>query len=291
MKTFLSILSIKTNNFSNEKITIGLIAIANKNIQFSYSTNKLKLLNKLMNTNNSEVFVTNLLHQINNAVMSANKADTNNQIQFDLSKSLFSEDYFKYLNSYCNGLIQFSEPLQIGYEFNETNFASYYEKFVGKKLHLTKQKTLKSFSSKLKPFFKKEGLNEKADLQYTLNPKTFKGILKSVQIPLITVNGSIDALQAVDFNLQPITIANHLYETKIIYDALIDFSKQTNNKVKKIKVAFEEPKLKSQQHQVFDLVFNEYKEYFNFITVDEVEIFTEKVADSSNTKFSALLID
>lgn len=85
------------------------------------------------------------------------------------------------------------------------------------------------------PYFKKEGLKEKADLQYPLNPKKFKGILKSVQIPLITVNGSINPLQVVDFNLQPITIANHLYETKVIFDALNTFSKQINKKIEKVK--------------------------------------------------------
>lgn len=289
MKTFLSILSVKTNNFSNEKITIGLIAIANKNIQFSYSTNKLKLLNKLMNTNNSEVFVLNLLNQINNSVKSANKENANNQVAFDLNKSLFSEEYFKYLNTYSNGLIQFSEPVLIGYEFDKIVFASYYEKFVGEKLEAAKQKVIKSFSSKLLPYFKKEGLKEKADLQYTLNPLKFKGILTSVQIPLITVNGSINVLQAIDFNLQPITIKNHLYETKVIYDALNIFSKNINNKIEKIKVAFEEPKLKSEQHQVFDLAFNEYKEYFKFITPDQVADFTEKVSHSNNTKFSVLV--
>jgi hypothetical protein len=290
MKTFLSILSVKTNNFSNEKITIGLIAIANKKIQFSYSKNKLKLLNKLMNTNNSEVFVSNLLNQINNSVKSANKENANNQVAFDLNKSLFSEEYFKYLNTYSNGLIQFSEPVHIGYEFDKIAFASYYEKFVGEKIVESKQKVIKSFSSKLMPYFKKEGLKEKADLQYTLNPKKFKGILKSVQIPLITVNGSISPLQAVDFNLQPITIANHLYETKVIFDALNTFSKQINKKIEKVKVAFEEPKLKSEQHQVFDLAFKEYKEYFDFITPNQVEIFTEKVSHSNNTKFSDLVV-
>lgn len=290
MKTFLSILSVKTNNFSNEKITIGLIAIANKNIQFSYSTNKLKLLNKIMNINNPEGFVSNLLNQINNSVKSANKENSYNQVAFDLHKSLFSEEYFKYLNTYSNGLIQFSEPVHIGYEFDQIAFASYYEKFVGEKLDEKKQKVIKSFTSKLMPYFKKEGLKEKADLQYTLNPKKFKGILKSVQIPLITVNGSINALQAVDFNLQPITIANHLYETKVIFDALNTFSQQINNKLEKVKVAFEEPTLKSEQHQVFDLAFNEYKEYFDFITPNQVEIFTEKVSHSNNTKFSDLVV-
>jgi len=289
MKTFLSILSVKTNNFSNEKITVGLIAIAGKNIQFSYSTNKLKLLNKLMKVNTSEVFVSNLLNQINNSVKSSNKENAYNQVAFDLNKSLFSEEYFKYLNTYSNGLIQFSEPVHIGYEFDKIVFASYYEKFVGEKLEEEKQKVTKSFSSKLMPYFKKEGLKEKADLKYTLSPKKFKGILKSVQIPLITVNGSISPLQAVDFNLQPITIANHLYETKVIFDALNTFSKQINKKIEKVKVAFEEPTLKSEQHQVFDLAFNEYKEYFDFITPNQVEIFTENVSHSNNTKFSALV--
>jgi hypothetical protein len=265
------------------------MAISNKNIEFSYSTNKIKLLNKLMNTTNSEVFVTNVLHQINNTVKSANKENTNSQVSIDLSKSLFSEEYFKYLNTYSNGLIQFSEPVQIGYEFNKENFSSYYEKFVGEKLEIAQHITPKSFSYKLKPYFKKEGLKEKADLKYTFNPKTFKGILKSVQIPLITVNGSINALQTIDFELQPISITNHLYETKIIFDALNSFSKETNNKLEKVKVAFEEPKLKTEQHQVFDLAFTEYKEFFDFITPDQVDIFTGKVAHSNNTKFSLLV--
>lgn len=81
-----------------------------------------------------------------------------------------------------------------------------------------------------------------------------------------------------------------MYETKIIFDALCSFSKETKNKLEKVKVAFEEPKLKTEQHKVFDLAFAEYKEYFDFITPDQVDNFTEKVAKSNNTKFSALVV-
>lgn len=289
MNTFLSILSVKTNNFSNEKITIGLLAVTAGEVFFSYSYGKLKLVSKLINEKGSDTFLTNILSQINNTIETVKKENDSKQLVTNLNKSLFSTEYFEYLNKYTNGLVQFSEPFFIGVEMNQMSFSSYYEKFIGENMESVQKEGSISFQSKLKPFFKKEGLSDKADLKYIMDPDKFKGVLKSVQIPLITVNGSINALQVIDFSSQPKTIANHLYETKIIYEALTSFSKDINNKVKKLKVAFEEPKLKTEQHHVFDLAYKEYNAYFNFINPDQVDTFTEKVSHSNNTKFSALV--
>jgi hypothetical protein len=41
MKTFISILSAKTNSYSNEKVVIGLLAISAHKIYFKYADEKL----------------------------------------------------------------------------------------------------------------------------------------------------------------------------------------------------------------------------------------------------------
>lgn len=289
MKTFLSILSIKTNNFSNEKVVVGLLAVSANKVYYSYSKEKLKLLNKISNQENLSDFAESFLNQVKKKVVSTNVDKSKNQESFSFSKSLFSEDYFKYLSDYNNGILHFSEPFEINYDFSEMDFNKYYNNFVGESLVSKKKNEGISLYKKIKPFFNKEGLDLKADLNFTLHSLTFKGILKDCQIPLITKNGNIKALQAIDFEMHPNTITNNLYETKIIFDALKGFAPKFKTSVKKIKVAFEEPSLNTEQHKLLDLAIKEYNDVFEFITLDKVDSFTDKIINSANTKFSSLL--
>lgn len=289
MKTFLSILSIKTNNFSNEKIVVGLLAVSANEVYYAYSKEKLKLLNKISNQENLSIFAETFLSQVKKKVTHTNKDKYKHQESFKFSKSLFSEEYFKYLSDYNNGVLNFSEPFEINYNFSKLDFNKYYNNFVGESLDAKTKKENVSLHKKIKPYFKKEGLNDKADLNYTLNSLNFKGILKDCQIPLITKNGNINALQAIDFEMHPNTITNNLYETKIIFDALSSFAPKIQTSVEKIKVAFEEPKLNTEQHKLLDLALKEYNETFEFITPDKVDSFTDTIVNSKFVKFSSLL--
>lgn len=289
MKTFLSILSIKTNNFSNEKVVVGLLAVTANKVYYSYSKEKLKLLNKISNQENLSGFAETFLSQVKKKVIHTNKNKSKHQESFNFGKSLFNENYFKYLSDYNNGILNFSEPLEINYNFSESDFNKYYNNFVGESLNLKMKKESVSLHKKIKPYFKKDGLNCKADLNYTFNSLNFKGILKDCQIPLITKNGNINALQAIDFEMHPNTITNNLYETKIIFDALSNFAPKIKTSVEKIKVAFEEPTLNTEQHKLLDLALKEYNETFEFITLDKVDSFTDTIVNSTYVKFSSLL--
>ena len=289
MKTFLSILSVKTNSFSNEKIVIGLLAVSANHVHFGYSTSKIKLLNKFSSEQDISSFVISLLNQIKLTVSGTNQELGKLQESLLGGKSNFSEDYFNYLNTYNNGLLNFSKPIDVNYDFTEKDFSKYYDNFIGEPYISDKKGAVKSFHQKLKPFFNKEGLEDKADLHYTFNPNTFKGILKDCSIPLITKNGAIKSLQEIDFSNQPGTIANNLYETKIIYDALLGFSKKLDCNVAKIKVAYEEPKIDTDQHKIFDLAIKEYTDQFEFVTPDGVDSFTDKILEDDYSKFSLLV--
>lgn len=289
MKTFLSILSVKTNSFSNEKIVIGLLAVSANQVHFGYSESKVKMLDKFSNEQKITSFVVSLLKQIKVTVNGTNQELNKLQESLIGNKSIFSVEYFKYLNNYNNGLLNFSNPIDVNYDFTENDFAKYFNNFIGEPYISSKKSIIKSFHQKLKPYLNKDGLSKKVDLHYTFNPLNFKGILKDCSIPLITKNGSINSLQEIDFSNKPVTIANNLYETKIIYDALLGFSSKLNCEVAKIKVAFEEPKLNTEQHTMFDLAIKEYSEEFEFVTPDKVDSFTDKILDSNFSKFSSLV--
>lgn len=289
MKTFLSILSVKTNSYSNEKIVLGLIAVTANEVFYAYSKTKLALLNKFSKEEDIAFFLKSLLNQVQHTVEESNKTLTSNQSSLIHGVTVFSEDYFSYLSKYNNGIFQFSEPVIINTNFSANDFANYYGKFVGESLTIKSPKPKKTFYQKLKPLFEKDSLKQKADINFQFNPVTFKGILKETNIPLITKNGDISALQTIDFTLQPNTIANHFYETQIILNALTIFSKKIGCNVEKIKIGFEEPELKTEQHKLFNMAFSEYKNVFEFLTIDKVEKYTDKIAESENVKFSSLL--
>jgi hypothetical protein len=289
MKTFFSLVSIQTNPYSLEKVVMGVLAISENEIYFNYSKSKLLLLDKLSSHGPISSFSKTLLQQIKNKVVTANALLSDGQQKLKLYKSIFSKEYIDYLNQYCDGLLQFSEPDSLPFDFTPEKYAIYYHDFVGEFLDEAPKKN-KNFSTKLKPYFEKEGIKEKADLKYSFEPASFKGILKETHISLITKNGDINAIQTVDFETGEHTVVNHLYETKIIQDALLKVAGKAKFGVKKIKIVYEEPQIGTQQHDLFDLSINTYKDVFDFITPAMLDIETEMISKSDNIKFSEFLL-
>ena len=291
MKTFFSIVSIQTNPISSEKLVMGVLAITENEIHFDYSKSKLGLLDKLAPTKvGIGSMAKNALQQIKQKVAETNKALTKDQQQLVFAKSIFSKDYISYLNKYNNGILHFTEPTSLPFDFTAEKFMQYYYNFVGETIAIETKKEIVTFAKKIKPAFEKEGLDEKADLKFTFDPFTFNGILKETHIPLITKNGAISAIQIVDFSLGEQTVVHHLYETKIIKEALNVFAKKANTTVKKIKIAFEEPIQGTLQHDLFDLSIKNYEDDFDFITPDLLEKETEVICNSDNIKFSEFLL-
>lgn len=85
-------------------------------------------------------------------------------------------------------------------------------------------------------------------------------------------------------------MVHHLYETKIIKEALNVFAQKANTEVTKIKIVFEEPIQGTLQYDLFDLSIQNYKEDFDFITPDLLEKETEVICNSNNIKLSEFLL-
>ena len=289
MKTFFSIISIQTNPVSLEKVVVALLAVTQNKVFFHFSKNKLNLLDKLAP---SKLGIGSLakksLLQIKHVVNDTNKDLELNQTEIVFKKSVFSKEYFSYLNKYNNGILNFSEPADIPFDFTQEKFESYYFNFIGEPTELTENKTI-SFAQKIKPAFEKAGLEEKADIKFTFDPITFDGLLEETHVSLITKNGDISIIQAIDFNLSEQTVLKHLYETKFVNDALKTFATKHGTKVKPLQIAFEEPKAGTEQYDLFNLSYKNYHKEFNFITPDALDKETEQIANSNNSKFTDFL--
>ena len=85
------------------------------------------------------------------------------------SYDVFTADYINYLSKYSNNILSFAKPEALPINFTQKEFGQYYFNFVGEPLTLNTKKQSISFAKKIKPYFEKEGLDEKANLNLELN--------------------------------------------------------------------------------------------------------------------------
>lgn len=283
MTPFFSILSVQTNSFSHETVAVGLLVVADK-IYFNFSNSKLKFLKNLNNGKGMHFLAEKNLNKI---AKSVNKKNSTKQTQ--AVKGIYSVEYFKYLNQYATGALVFSEPIALNISFNEKVYSQYYQQMIGEPLSIKDQKPKISFKSKIKTLLEKEGLDAKADINYTLKADKLSGVLKNTKVSLITVNGDISCLQAIDMSINQDSIIHHIYETQIIFDGLNNFAKSHNKQVDKIKLAIEIPENKKQK-QFFDKIYLEKKDFFDFYEYEQVKEFASKISNSDQfSKFSELI--
>lgn len=275
MKAFISPLYIQTNSLSSEKIVLGLIMISHDKIFFDTSKPKISLAEKLLDKS-VKIHLNNSIQMIHN------------KVKENASSSVFNEEYFTYLSKYSNGLIQFGTPKPIVMESTESSFKELFKNFVGDIIE--KEKIVKqTFHAKIKDKLCIPGVIEKADINYTLKPSKVKGILKPATVSLLTTNGNIQALQAIDFENSENVIANHIYEFESLTKTLDKLSLKYLNKPGSYKIIVKEPALGSEQHGLFDAIYKFKKDVFNMIDTEQVEEEALKIVKAKHLKFSTFL--
>ncbi len=283
MTPFYSIISTETNHFSNEKIAVGLIFVADK-VYFKYSETKLKWLKKLKQGDDFYDLTHSSLKNIEQVIKKEHNATDPK-----LFKNFLSKEYFAYLNQYAAGVISFSEPALLAIEMNESVFESYYEKMIGETYEQIAKASTPTFTKKIKTLFTEKNAAQFADLDYVFKVGQVDGILKDYKLPLITKNGAVQGLDTMDFTQSENTIISKFYETEVMYKGLHKLCESKQLKTDKLKIAFEIPD-QQQSKKFFDLVYKEKKELFDFKEFPEVESFIEKAGQSGvYQKFSELI--
>lgn len=249
MKTFVSPLYIQTNHYTNEKIVCALLAANENGVFFKINNDKIDFASKL-SPDNIKLLVKNAFELIENKVELTNQKFSDKQTSLFEVENNFNKDYISYLSKYASGVIQFNEPKPFNIDLNETSFESLFEKFVGKELIHTEID--KTFTKSIKKSLNNPKLKDKADINYSLVPKTFTGLLKKATVSVATLNGSLDLYQAVDFNNSETAIAHKLYELLAINDSASKYAKQKFNKKTNTKLIAVKPTDGAIQKSLFD---------------------------------------
>jgi hypothetical protein len=252
MKTFVSPLYIQTNHYTNEKIACALLAANEKGVYFKINNDKIDFASKL-SPDNIKLLVKNTFELIENKINFTNQKLSEKQTSLFEIENNFKKEYIEYLSKYASGTIQFNSPKPIDIELNEKSFNSLFDKFVGKEVeHLVHDK---SFSNTIKKTLNKPALKQKADINYSLNPLTFDGLLKKALISMVTTNGVVDLYQAVDFNNSEVSIAHKLYEFVAIKHSIENYSIKNLKLNTTTKLIAVKPSTGSEQKSLFDTFY------------------------------------
>lgn len=281
MKSFFSILSIETNSFSGEQIAIGLIFVTPEKIYFKYAPSKLKWLKKIKSGEDFFILAKEALESIHQITTRHNKNP------YSFFTQYFSDEYFKYLNQYSAGALVFSEPRTLPLEINDAVFENYFQKIIGIAATI-QDKSRANFHQKVKKLILSKEIEEFADIDYVLKPDQIEGILKDFKLSLLTKNGSVQAMETVDFTASRNSLISHLYEMEILYKSLNKFCNSIGLIMSKFKVAFEPPNKNNMD--LFNLAYDEKKDLFEFNEYHQIEEYIDEIKNSGNyEKFSKVL--
>jgi|AntDeeMinimDraft_5_1070356.scaffolds.fasta_scaffold02655_3 hypothetical protein len=193
MNSFYSILYIKPEPASDEKIAAGLFLNTEKRPAFDYSEKKLKLAAHLIGSDAADSLERMLRNMKKKA---AAVSEDKNQIEaFEVNP--FTESYFKYLNNYSNNLLAYSNPSENIGDFNRSDYKALFCLLVDKN-YGSKKEQAESFKSSVRNKINSSVVSEKMDVFYKVPKKSVKTIYRNHVVDYIGVNGSITSGNSLD---------------------------------------------------------------------------------------------
>ncbi len=194
MKSAYSILKYVNNPLSNEAIALGLIVIADKQVYFHLSNQKLELAKKL-NSKNYKL----LEFSLNQFKSFVKREAVDESIFLFKSEKQLNNEYLNRLSNYNNGILQFSKPEIIHSNVSPTTFQDYFKKFIGEEIHFEGKQKESDFKKVIEEKLYNP-LRDKIDIDYILRKKQIDTLFFDFHFDGIGVNGSLYAAKAIDFN-------------------------------------------------------------------------------------------
>lgn len=288
MKSFFIPTYLKLGKLSEEKLLVGLIAVTPQSVQVKYSAKRIHLCAQVVSPEYA-MLAKEILEQIQNKASEVNALlGKSDEIHFE-NVHVFNADYFEYLKNYSQNTIVFGN-IEV---FNTSNlpsaFGSLYESLMNENPEFVK--TVKSnFHTKIKANLKASGIEDKADIEFKISPDQLAGLYNDMTVSLITKNGSIFAVEAIDFNNGIPALTNSLHAFEVLISSLNQFSKQHKFKAAgTYSILNSIPKSGSEQEKLLNNIFNVKKDLYKVMPEDSIEEITNKIKAGNYQKFSSLL--
>lgn len=286
MKSFFIPTYLKLGKLSEEKLLVGLIAVTPQSVQVKYSAKRIQLCAQVVSPEYA-MLAKEILEQIQNKASEVNALlGKSDEIHFE-NVHVFNADYFEYLKNYSQNTIVFGNVEVFGAN-QSSSFLSLYENLMNEKPELVK--TVKSnFHTKIKSNLKASGIEDKADIEFKIGPDQLAGLYNDMTVSLITKNGSILAVEAIDFNNGIPALTNSLNAFEVLISSLNQFSKGHKLKMGNYNILNSIPKSGSEQEKLLNNIFKFKKDLYKVMPEESIEEITNKIKSGNYQKFSSLL--
>jgi hypothetical protein len=291
MKHVISILKFVNNVMSGENISLGLVAISNGKVFFRVSNQKLQLARKL-NSKNAKLLDFSI-KQLDGYLSHDLESGTDNMNEF---KGHLNSIVLDRLSKYNNGLLQFSAPSAMESEISQSDFYSYFDRFIGKDEVQVQDSEDSQIPSKLINNIETKfiaPLANRIDLNLTIKKKQLPSLFFDFAVDGLGVNGSLYVVKSLDLNvIKPSTAKANISEYESLLDRLIDFSKAkgvTGDPMTYLIMDVPE-KGKSEIQDLYRYLINEKMKYFRVISSDTLSQVTSEIIYQNARKFSQDLL-
>jgi len=276
MKTYYSIVSIATKPQFDEKFGVGLLCVSPEEIYFHFSQRKFNIVSKLLPKGAASLALSSL-KSIDRGVRDS--SETSELLFKGGDRSgMVSEGYLNYLNRYNNNLVQFSVPVSLDIEMDQSTFEAIFRKFIY--ADEVFQQTMMLVDMPNKPSFNtyKKSIQKKAEVyvntNYPVSKERISGLVFPITVDMFGKNGAYVTAQTIDFSKGNTALHNAINE--YMYLAL---STEMNDDNAKCFILGDEPdKSLEANHKIWTNTRENSKvEYVPFDESDRViEFFKEK---------------
>jgi hypothetical protein len=249
MATYYSILSALIRPEIQEKITVGLLLMGDKDVLFEYSKNKLNAAKSLL-SESAYLSFKDALKNVEAVVNIQQKDYKNIQLRFE-KKSPLSDSYIGYLSRYNNNILGFTGPKEIELEANPSVFSNLYKKFVDNSI----VKEEESFLPAAKSFIESNHdiLARHFNIDEEITFKDVPNLIVPVTVSLIGQNEMATFVQSLNLEKRTDKLSNDISEILFLQKAF-----STSNKESVAMVITQEPdkKIFPKQHEIWQQLRN-----------------------------------
>lgn len=290
MKSFFVPTYLKLGKLSDEKLLVGLIAVTPEEVMVKYSAKRIQLCAQIVNPGYAQL-VKEIMEQIQNKAAEVNASmDKSNELHLE-HLHVFNSNYFDYLKKYSQNAIVFGSPEILNTIHWPSSFIGLYESLMNEKVEEVKPGK-SNFHSKVKASLKTSGIDDKADIEFKISPDQLAGIYDDTTVSLIAKNGSIYAVEAIDFNNGIPALSKSLNAFEVLINSLNQFAKDHQFKGHpKYNIISSTPQPGSEQEKVLNNIFKYKKDLFSIVPEESIEVITNKIKKGNYKKFSSLLAD
>lgn len=258
MKSFYTLIKVRTNQLSGDSLTIGVVVFNEFKFKVQFSKQKISTARSLVDIDSK--FFDLIIKEIKQNLESINKdfdSYKNGLLNVDYK---FNDLYFDYVSRYSNGIIEFTTPKFIALKNTENEFSKIFSMFVDKSIFtedLNSEKKIieENFHKRIKTNLI-DRVEEKVHTNIKLDNDIIPTLINTFELDCVGKNGVLIGAKSISFNQSKDTIHKNL-NTYISIIAHLSKKYHKGLDVNQFFLIADEPKVNTDEYRLWNSIRKE----------------------------------